>query len=159
MIWENIYTRLSYFLFSRFVFYSFQYKDLSNSLLRSFNNFWFSFSNEVTTWTYNFVSMVVKTTLLELASIFSVPSTNKTQCFVHLSFNFTLQLINGISSAKNYLDILLAQGLLHIVELLYLERVEQLCLLSIWLCNQTIRSISVCYINIKISCFIFRIKL
>ena len=28
----------------------------------------------------------------------SVPDTDKTQCFVHLNFNSTLQLINGISS-------------------------------------------------------------
>ena len=36
--------------------------------------------------------------LLELASLLSTSAANKTQYFVHLSFNSTLQLINGISS-------------------------------------------------------------
>ena len=36
--------------------------------------------------------------LLELALAFALPSTNKTQCFVHLSFNMTLHLMIGISN-------------------------------------------------------------
>ena len=56
----------------------------------------------MTTKTYNFTSYKVKIILLELApsllSALAAPSTDKTQCFVQLSFNLTLQLINGTSS-------------------------------------------------------------
>ena len=98
--------------------------DLSNPLLRSFDSFWLSYADKGTTRTYNFVSLIVKLKLLELASTFSVPSTDKTQCFVHLRFNFTFQLINDISS--DYLDILMAQQLLHFLEfhLLDLDSIE-----------------------------------
>ena len=44
---------------------------------------------------------MVKIVLLALTSsliTFSVPPAEKTQYFAHLSFNSTLQLINGISS-------------------------------------------------------------
>ena len=47
------------------------------------------------------MSLIVKIILLALASsliTFSVPSAEKTQYFLHLSFYSTLQLINGISS-------------------------------------------------------------
>ena len=36
--------------------------------------------------------------ILGLASLLPAPNADKTQWFVHLSFNLTLQLINGISS-------------------------------------------------------------
>ena len=78
--------------------YSFQCTDLSNPLLRSFNSFWLSFADKVMTGTRNFVSLIVKTISSELSSALSVPVEAKTQCFVHLSFNSILQLINGISS-------------------------------------------------------------
>ena len=48
------------------------------------------------------MSLIVKITLLLLSSFLllalRVPATRKTQCFVHLSFNSTFQLINDISS-------------------------------------------------------------
>ena len=58
--------------------------------------------NEVTTRTYDFVSLIVKIFLsakvtLSL-SVLATQSTDQTQCFVHLSFSSTLQLINAISS-------------------------------------------------------------
>ena len=83
------------FLFSFFVLYPLQYTDLSNSLIRSFNSFWLSFADKVTTGNYNFVSLIVKIILLELA--LSLPPIAKTQCFVHFSFHSTLELINDIS--------------------------------------------------------------
>ena len=48
--------------------------------------------------TYNVVSLIVKIVLSELASALSAPAAAKTQYFIHLSFNSTLQLISGISS-------------------------------------------------------------
>ena len=45
------------------------------------------------------MSLIVKIILLALASLLillSLPAAGKTQYFVHLSFNSTLQLINGI---------------------------------------------------------------
>ena len=86
------------FLFSLCVLNSFQYTDFWNSLLRSFINFWFSFADNVTTETCNFVSLIVKVIVLELAPLLSLAFAEKAQYFVHLSFNSTLQLINGISS-------------------------------------------------------------
>ena len=86
------------FLFAFFVLYSFQYADLSDSLLRSFNSFWTSFADNVTIGTVCVVSLVVKIILLELASPLSLPPVAKAQCFVHLRFIYTLQLINDISS-------------------------------------------------------------
>ena len=46
------------------------------------------------------MSLIVKIILLSslLSLALSVPATDKTQCSVHLSFNSTLKLINGISS-------------------------------------------------------------
>ena len=52
----------------------------------------------MTTRTYSLMSLIVKMLLLEPALLFSTPAAAKTQCFVHLSFNSTLHLINGISS-------------------------------------------------------------
>ena len=61
------------------------------------------FTDKVTTGTYKFVSLIVKIILLELKLLslspwYSLPSADKTQYFAHLIFNFTLQLINAISS-------------------------------------------------------------
>ena len=71
----------------------------------------------VTRGTYNFVFIIVKIILLELPIVLSLPAAAKTQCFVHLCFKSTLQLINGIlSDLQNYLDILMAQQLLHFLE-------------------------------------------
>ena len=44
------------------------------------------------------MSLIVKIILLELTFALSAPAADKTQYFDHLSFNFTLQLIDGISS-------------------------------------------------------------
>ena len=44
------------------------------------------------------MSLIVKIILLELTSTLSAPAAAKTQYFVYLSFNCTLQLINCISS-------------------------------------------------------------
>ena len=43
-------------------------------------------------------SLIVKIILLKLALSLSLTSTDKTQCFLHLRFNSTMQLINGISN-------------------------------------------------------------
>ena len=43
------------------------------------------------------MSLILKIILLKLASAFSTPAEVKTQCFLHLGFNSTLRLINGIS--------------------------------------------------------------
>ena len=86
------------YLFSLFALYLFKFTDLLDPLLRRFHSFWLSFAHKVTTGSNNFVSLIVKIILLELASSLSAPVTDKTQYFVHLSFNSTLQLINVISS-------------------------------------------------------------
>ena len=52
----------------------------------------------MTTGTYSFVSLVVKIILLEFTLLFLIPSKGQIQYFVHVRFNSTLQLINGISS-------------------------------------------------------------
>ena len=83
------------FLFSLFALYSFK-SDLSNPLLRSFDNFLLSLVDKVTTGTYNFVSEIVG--LASSLITFSVPPVERTQYLVHLSFNSIFQLINGISS-------------------------------------------------------------
>ena len=91
-------------LFSLFVLFLFQYTytDLSNSLLRSFDNFWLPFAVEMTKGICECVYFTVKTIFLELApsslSALAAPSTDKSQCFAHVNFNSTLQLINGILS-------------------------------------------------------------
>ena len=90
---------MSIFIFRIFiltVLYSFQQTNISNPLLRSFDSFWLSLADKVTTGTYNFVSLIVKIILQELALALSAPAADKTQYFVHLRFNTTLQLINGI---------------------------------------------------------------
>ena len=76
----------------------FQSNGLSEPLLRSFDSFWLSFADKVTAGWYNFVSLIVKIILLELAFVLSLPATDKTQYFVHLSFNSILELVNGILS-------------------------------------------------------------
>ena len=48
--------------------------------------------------TYNFVSLTMKIILLGLIFVLSLPAEEKTQHFVHLSFNSTFQWINDISS-------------------------------------------------------------
>ena len=53
-----------------------------------------SFVDKIITETYGFVSLIVKITLLGLASVLSFSAT---QYFVHVSFNSTFQLTNGIS--------------------------------------------------------------
>ena len=50
------------------------------------------------TGTCNSVSLIVKLILLRLAFVLPLPAADKTQYFVHLIFNSTLQLINDISS-------------------------------------------------------------
>ena len=54
-----------------------------------------SHADKVTMGTYNFVSLIVKI-ILELALPLSAPAADKTQYFVHLSFDSISQLINGI---------------------------------------------------------------
>ena len=86
------------FLFSFFVLYSLQQTDLSNPLLRSFDNLLLSFADKVTTVTYNFVSSAVKIMLLGLTFVLSAPAADRTQYFAVISSNSALQLINEISS-------------------------------------------------------------
>ena len=57
-----------------------------------------SFADKVTAGRYNFVYLIMKIILLGLAFALSLPGADKRSYFVHLSFKFTLQLINGISS-------------------------------------------------------------
>ena len=86
------------YLFSLFALYSFQYTNLSNPLLKRFDSFWLSFADTMTFGTYNFVSLIVKKILSSLALALSTTAAVKTQFFIYLSFNSTLQLINGIWS-------------------------------------------------------------
>ena len=81
------------FLFSLFALNEFEYTGHSNTLLRIFDSFLLSFGDKVTTDTYIFLPLIVKI-ILELVKAFSGPGMDKTQCFLHLSFNSTLQLIN-----------------------------------------------------------------
>ena len=67
-------------------------------MLRIFNSFWLSFADKVATGRYNIVTFIVKIRLSGLTFVLSLPTAVKTQYFVHLSFNSTLQLINCISS-------------------------------------------------------------
>ena len=67
---------------------------------RNFDSFSLSLTDKVATGKYNFLSLIVKIILLALLLLlisFSLPAT-KIQYLAHLSFNSTLQLINGISS-------------------------------------------------------------
>ena len=57
-----------------------------------------SFADKTIIETYGFVSLIVKITLLGLASVLSFSAAAKTQYFVHVSFNSTFQLTNGISN-------------------------------------------------------------
>ena len=60
----------------------------------------------MTTGTYAFVSLIVKIILLELAlslSALVIPSTDETQCVVHLSFNSTNTINQGYF--KRYLNV------------------------------------------------------
>ena len=61
-----------------------------------------SLAGKVTTGTYNFLSLILKIILLalslSLSLTLSLPFVDKKQYFVYLSFNSTLQLINGILS-------------------------------------------------------------
>ena len=59
-----------------------------------------SLADKVTTGTYSFVSLIVKVILALSALVISLslPASDKTQYFVHLSLKSTLQLINSVSS-------------------------------------------------------------
>ena len=71
------------FLFSFFLLNSFQLTGLSNNLLRSFDGFWLCPADKVTGGLYNFVSLIMKIKLLELALTLSTPAANKTQNCAH----------------------------------------------------------------------------
>ena len=101
MIREYIYIRLLYF-YSHFLFYIHSSKEkresLSSPLLRNFD---FSLADKIATGTYNFVSLIVKIMILLALSLsfpLSLPGADKTQNFVHVSFDSALQLVKGISS-------------------------------------------------------------
>ena len=92
MIWENICSCLLHFCSHLFFYICF-----SKSIFKILDNFLLSFTYKVTTETCNFVSFIVKIIFSELtSSLSSVPATVKTQCFFHLSFSSTLQVINFI---------------------------------------------------------------
>ena len=57
-----------------------------------------SFAYKVIAGTYNFPPLIVKIILLSLPLVLSALAADKTQYFVYLNFNSTLQLVNGISS-------------------------------------------------------------
>ena len=94
---KNLYS-IVVFLFSFFILYSFQYADLSNPLLRSANSYWFSLVDNMTTGTSNYLSLIVKILLVQLALLLSLPVVDKAQWLVHWSLNYALQLIIGTSS-------------------------------------------------------------
>ena len=56
-------------------------------------------ADKLTTGIYNFVSLV-KTILLGLSFVLSVPAADKMQPFVCLNFNSALQLVNGKKSPE-----------------------------------------------------------
>ena len=67
-------------------------------MLRSFDSFLLPLAGKVALGTYNSVSLIVKIILLEsILLTLSAPAADKTQYFVYLSVNSTLQLINEIS--------------------------------------------------------------
>ena len=78
------------FLFSLFVLYSLQQTYLSNSLLKFFDSFWLSFSDKKTRGTCSFVSFIVKTILLEIASSLSTPATEKMICPFKFQLSFAI---------------------------------------------------------------------
>ena len=86
MIQENIYINLSYFILTFCFIFKLIFQILSYKVLIVFD--------KVRTGTYNFVSLIVM--LLGLAFVLSLPAADKTQYFVHVSFNSILQLITGI---------------------------------------------------------------
>ena len=51
----------------------------------------------MTTGTNNSVPLLVKGILVESVLSISTPVETETECFVHLIFNSTLQLTNGVS--------------------------------------------------------------
>ena len=70
-------------------------------MLRIFDNFSLSLTDEVTTGIYYFVSLIVKIILLALPlllTLFPLQAADKTQYFVQLSFSSNLQSINSIAS-------------------------------------------------------------
>ena len=66
-------------LFSFFVLYLFQYTYLSNLLLETFDISWLSFTDNVTTRTCNFLSLIIEIILLELALSLPAQIADKTQ--------------------------------------------------------------------------------
>ena len=91
-------------------------------LLRNFVNFLLSLADKVTTGTYDFVILIIKIILLEsILLLLFPPAADKTQYFVYLRFNSTLQLMAFRKISKNYLNILMAQQLLHFLEFYYLH--------------------------------------
>ena len=78
------------------MFYSFQYTDLLNSLLRCFDSFWLSFADRKTTGTNNFVSLIVKVTLLDVVLALSKPLECKMQSLFCLSLNSTFKNVKQL---------------------------------------------------------------
>ena len=88
-------------------------------------------ADKVMVGTYNFKSFIVKIILLELSLVLSSPAATETQYFVHLSFHSALQLSIAFQViSKNYLEILMAQHLLHFLEFYQRDSqgFEELCL-------------------------------
>ena len=89
LIRENIYTNLLY-IYSDFLFYIH-----SNTLI-----FQILYWEVLIAFDHLLLVKLLQEHIIlsELVSAFSLPGTDKTQYFFHLSFNSILQLINGISS-------------------------------------------------------------
>ena len=79
-------------------------------------NFWLLLAGKMATGTYHFVYLIVKIKSLESAWSFPTPAEAKTQCFVHLSFNSTWQVISDISNDCQKIPFLMEE-LLHFLEL------------------------------------------
>ena len=109
---EKSYIKI-FLLFTISVWYSFQYTNLGNLFLTSFDTFLLPFGIFTTAGTFNFVSLIVKITFLGLVSSASLSSVNKAQCYVYLSSYLTEQFRMIF---KNYLNILIAQQMLHLLE-------------------------------------------
>ena len=131
LIQENIYAHLLYF-YSHFLFYIHSNTLIfQNNLLRSFDIIWFSFADKVTRGKYSFMSLIVKVITSESALPSSASAAAKTQYFVLLNLNSTLQLFNGISSyLKKLLRYFNGTAILAFLEFHrhYLVQAEQLCL-------------------------------
>ena len=112
------------------------------------------------------MSLIIKIILLGLESEFSVTFQAKTQYFVHLSFNSTLQLINDISTdlkklpryfnhivIVEFIKVIFAQSANLIPNdlALYLKELKVPIFTVLWIS---------CFILVccKISCFIFGLK-